>query len=122
MLGKAPGLLYSALRRGNLDLLTLSLDLLVPPLSLFGILLGATVCGTAIATLAGAPPLALTISATCLLAVIGTIILSWIKFGRDILPPGALASIGPYGVAKVRSYLAVLCGHRVSRWHRADRN
>ena len=122
ILGKAPGLLYSALRRGNLDLLALSLDLLVPPLSLFGILLGVTVSGAAIATLAGAPPMALIISTACLLAVIATIILSWIKFGRDILPPDALASIGPYGVAKVRSYLAVLLGHRVSRWHRADRN
>jgi hypothetical protein len=122
ILGKTASLLYSALRRGNLDLLALSLDLLVPPLSLFGLLLGTTVCGAAIATVAGAPPMALIISTACLLAVIATIILSWIKFGRDILPPGALASIGPYGVAKIRSYLAVLFGRRVSRWHRADRN
>ena len=122
IMGKTASLLYSALRRGNVDLLALSLDLLVPPLSLFGLLLGTTVCGAAIATVAGAPPMALIISTACLLAVIATIILSWIKFGRDILPPGALASIGPYGVAKVRSYLAALFGHRVSRWHRADRN
>ena len=122
ILRKAASLLYSALRRGNLDLLALSLDLLVPPLSLFALLLGTTVCGAAIATLAGAPPMALIISTACLFAVIATIIVCWIKYGRDILPPSALTSIGPYGVAKVRSYLAMLFGHRVSRWHRADRN
>src|ERR1035437_3180080 len=122
ILTKAPTLLFSALRRGNPNLLALALDLLVPPLSLFGIILAATMGGAAIATLAGASPCALVISSTCLLMVIATIILAWFKFGRDILPLRALASIGPYAAAKVRSYVAVLFGHRVSRWNRADRN
>ena len=122
ILTKAPRLLYLAIRQGNQNLFALTLDLLVPPLSLFGIVLGATVGSAAIAILAGASPCALVISATCLLTVIATIILAWFKFGRDILPPRVLASIGPYAAAKVRSYIAVLFGLRVSGWNRADRN
>lgn len=122
ILTKAPSLLYLALRGRNLNSLALALDLLIPPLSLFGVILGVMVSAAAIANLVGASPRALLISVTCLLTVVATIVLAWVAFGRDILPFRALASIGPYAAAKIRSYVTVLFGHRVSRWDRADRN
>ena len=83
ILTKAPRLLYVALREKNLNALALALDLLVPPLSLFGILLGVMTSGTAIATLVGASAWALLISLSCLVIMVATIVLAWVMFGRQ---------------------------------------
>jgi len=120
---KAPTLLYAAFKQRNLNLLVLALDLLVPPLSLFGLILTTAVAGMGTATIVvGASSCAFIISLTCLIATLGATFIAWLNCGRDILPPSSFVLIAFHFAAKLRLYGAALAGHRISRWIRADRN
>jgi len=122
ILTTAPALLYAATKRRNLNLLALALDLVVPPLSLLVLILTATIVGAGVATLVGISKSAFMISATCLMIVIATTILAWLRYGRDILPFRSWALIASYFAEKLHLYGAALAGQRVSSWIRADRN
>ena len=121
ILTKAPALLYQAVRRQDVRLLALVLDLLVPPLSLLGILLVAITALTGLAALIGMSTAAFTISATCLLGALAATILAWFTHGRDLLPPRSLGLILSYVSNKIPMYSGAAFGRRVSRWIRADR-
>jgi cellulose synthase/poly-beta-1,6-N-acetylglucosamine synthase-like glycosyltransferase len=110
-----------ALRDGNVGLLTLTLDLLVPPLSLFLMVLMASVIVTGLARLMGGAAASFLISLGCFAIVILAAIVSWIAAGRDVLPPKSLALVPFYMLAKLRHYVAALLGDRISHWVRADR-
>lgn len=122
ILTKAPALFYTALMRRDPNLIALTLDLTVPPLSLFGLVLTATFLVTCIAWLVGFSPFPLTISATCLTSLFVGTLLTWLSNGRDILPTRSLALILTYFVGKLRLYGGALAGHRVSTWVRSDRD
>jgi cellulose synthase/poly-beta-1,6-N-acetylglucosamine synthase-like glycosyltransferase len=122
ILTKSPSLLFAAARRGNKDLLALTLDLLVPPITLLALLLTAMAFVAAIAALANASLYPLVISLVSALLMIVTVILAWAKYGRDILQPKSLALIGQYLLRKLSLYRAVLFGRRISRWIRTDRS
>jgi cellulose synthase/poly-beta-1,6-N-acetylglucosamine synthase-like glycosyltransferase len=122
ILSKALPLIVGAIKRGNIKLLMLSLDLLVPPLSLLVIILTASILVDALAILIGFPPHALLLSTGCLGIVILAIMLAWFKHGRDILPATSLGEIPVYLAGKLRVYVGVLLGQRVSLWNRADRS
>ena len=121
ILTKAPALLYQAVRRQDIRLLALVLDLLVPPLSLLGIILVAITALTGLAALIGMSTAAFTISATCLLGALAATILAWFTHGRDLLPPRSLGLILSYVSNKIPIYSGAAFGRRVSRWIRADR-
>ena len=121
ILTKSPALLFSALRGGRKDLLALTLDLIVPPITLLTLLLTAMVFLAAIATLANASLYPLAVSLVSILLMVASIIAAWFKYGRDILPPRSFALIGRYGLGKLNLYRAVLLGFRNSRWIRTDR-
>jgi cellulose synthase/poly-beta-1,6-N-acetylglucosamine synthase-like glycosyltransferase len=114
--------LVQAIRRRNLNLATLVLDLLVPPLSLLLIIISMVTIGTGLAITAGLTATAFAISLGCLVAVIFAVVFAWIQRGRDVLPLKSLALIPSYLVTKVRLYIAALLGERISHWVRADRN
>jgi cellulose synthase/poly-beta-1,6-N-acetylglucosamine synthase-like glycosyltransferase len=111
-----------AIRRRDLNLATLVLDLLVPPLSLLLIIISMVAMGTGLTMLAGLTATAFAISIGCLVAVIFAVIVAWILRGRDVLPPKSLALVPSYLVTKVRLYIAAALGERISLWVRADRN
>jgi glycosyltransferase involved in cell wall biosynthesis len=117
----APRMFYLAITRRNLDLLVLTLDLIVPPLSLLGFLLVGIFVLTSLAALFGLSSAAMAISAANLLAFTFAIILAWLRFGRDILPARTLLSIGPYVFAKCRLYARILSGRAGAQWIRTDR-
>jgi cellulose synthase/poly-beta-1,6-N-acetylglucosamine synthase-like glycosyltransferase len=119
---KAPALLFSAVRERNEYLLALTLDLIVPPITLLALLLTAMVLLAAIATLANASLYPLAISLVSFLLMVAAIIAAWFKYGRDILPSRSFALIGRYGLGKLNLYRAVLLGFRNSRWIRTDRS
>src|ERR1035437_1185131 len=122
ILTKALALLYAALKQRNLNLLALTLDLIVPPISLLGLILALAFLGAGIAWFLGFSAHAVTISAISLAMVVGATALAWLSYGRDILPLKSLALIVPYFMSKLRLYSAALTGHRVSLWVRADRD
>jgi cellulose synthase/poly-beta-1,6-N-acetylglucosamine synthase-like glycosyltransferase len=113
--------LIQAIRRRDVNLAALVLDLLVPPLSLLLIISMVTI-GTGLAVPAGLRASAFAISLGCLVAVIFAIIFAWVQRGRDVLPPKSLALVPSYLVTKVRLYIAAALGERISLWVRADRN
>ncbi len=116
-----PRFLSSAITRGNLNLLALTLDLAVPPLSILAVMLGTEVLIAGIAELFGFQSIALFISSSCLAAFIFSIFISWIKCGRDILPVNAIFRVAQYVLMKVPIYRRLLSGSGSLRWTRTDR-
>ena len=119
---KAPALLFSSVRRWNRDLLALTMDLIVPPITLLVLLLTTMVFVTAIAAIAGTALYPLIISLVSFALVIAATVVAWFKFGRDLLPPGSFVLIARYGMEKLNVYAGVLRGLRNSRWVRTDRS
>jgi hypothetical protein len=122
ILAKSPALLFSAARDLNKDLFAQTLDLFVPPITLLALLLMVMVLTAAFAALANIPLYPLAISLGSAFLLVAAMILAWFKYGRDLLPPKSFALIGRYGLVKLKLYLAVLRGRRISRWIRADRS
>jgi cellulose synthase/poly-beta-1,6-N-acetylglucosamine synthase-like glycosyltransferase len=121
VLKTVPRLLYTALTRRNMDLLALTLDLAVPPLSLLALLVISIFAAAGLAVLIGLSSIALIISSAKLLGFVTAVFLSWLKFGRDVLPAAALLSIPIYVINKVPLYKHILSSKRVARWTRTDR-
>jgi cellulose synthase/poly-beta-1,6-N-acetylglucosamine synthase-like glycosyltransferase len=121
ILTRSVGLLFSAAKRGNKDLLALALDLIVPPITILALLLTAVVFAAAIAALAGGSLYPLIISLVSGFLLAAATVLAWIKYGRDVLPPKAFYLIARYLMSKMNLYRAVVLGLRISRWNRTDR-
>lgn len=122
MLALAPKVIATGLRRGNAGLCALGLDLLVPPLSLFAMLLGAT---TALALLLaflglaspGPAAFLVLLAAGCSLAVLG----AWARFARSLIPLGTLLGAPLYVLWKIPIYVSFLF-RRERRWVRTERD
>ena len=121
ILTAVPRLLSNAIRHGNLGLLALTLDLVVPPLSLLVILVAGAFLVTGLAAALGFSLTALFISAGCLTALTVAVFLSWLKHGRDVLPPNKVLSIASYIFAKLPLYRQVLSLSTAPLWIRTDR-
>jgi N-acetylglucosaminyldiphosphoundecaprenol N-acetyl-beta-D-mannosaminyltransferase len=117
----APHLFYLGMVRGNLGLLMLTLDMAVPPLSLLGLLVTGILAIAGLAALFGASPASLCISSAALIGLMLAVLLSWLAYGRDVLPPSAILSFAPYVIGKLPLYLRALFHGRVSQWIRTDR-
>jgi cellulose synthase/poly-beta-1,6-N-acetylglucosamine synthase-like glycosyltransferase len=121
ILTMVPRLIVLAIRQTNLDLLVLALDVAVPPLSLLGILVVALFIISAMATLLGFPSTTILVSTASMMAFVIAVLLSWLKFGRDVLPPGAILLIAPYIIRKLPLYGRILFQRSRAQWIRSDR-
>ncbi len=121
ILKTAPRLLCIAIARGNLNLLALTLDLAVPPLSLLAMLLILMFAITGVATALGLAPIALVISTACLVGLVASVGLAWNSYGRDVLPARAISLVPFYVLAKVGLYGQMLFGKMTTQWIRTDR-
>jgi len=117
----APRSLYTAISRGSLNLLALTLDLIVPPLSLLAMLLIFMFAITGIAALLGFGSTALIISAACLVGFATTTSLAWNEYGRDVLPARDLWSVPLYVLAKLGLYGQIFAGRKTAKWIKTDR-
>ena len=118
----APRLLYLAILRGNLGLLALTLDMAIPPLTLLGLSLIATVALAGLAAFYGCSSAALIIGAVTFAAFVLAVFLAWLKVGRDILPPRSFLLIVVYLFGKLRIYRRFVSRRSAPRWIRTDRN
>jgi cellulose synthase/poly-beta-1,6-N-acetylglucosamine synthase-like glycosyltransferase len=121
ILKTVPRLLLLAIARRNADLLALTFDLLVPPLSLLGFLTVGVFVLTSLAKLFGLASVAASIAAANLLMFTLAVLLAWLKFGRNVLPARRFLSIGPLVVKKLRLYGQMLLGRTAGQWVRTDR-
>lgn len=117
----APGLVCKAIARRNWPLLALTLDLVVPPLSLLSLLVGTVFVSSVLAAYFGLGSTALIVSAAAGLVFLVAAFLAWIKCGRDIMPPKAILSIVPYVFRKLGLYGRILSGRLDMTWIRTDR-
>ena len=114
-----PRLILLAVVRADFNLLALALDATVPPLSLLVMLVMVMSVVAGLATLLGISSAALLVSLASGAGLIGGVFLSWLKYGRDILPPRSILLIFFYVCGKIPLYLKVLS--RNSQWTRTDR-
>jgi cellulose synthase/poly-beta-1,6-N-acetylglucosamine synthase-like glycosyltransferase len=116
-----PRLILKAIRQANINLLVLALDAAVPPVTLLGMLVAGMVAVAGLATLVGVSSVALVVSAASLMGFTGAMFLSWLKFGRDIVPLGEVFSIFFYVVKKLPLYVKMLFRNSARQWIRTDR-
>ena len=121
ILTAAPRLIVAAVRQRNVDLLALALDVAVPPLSFLAMLVVAMSVVGALATLLGFPSTAMLVGVASLLTFLTGVVLSWLKCGRDVLPPRAILSIAPYILGKIPLYCRILLQRSSLQWIRSDR-
>jgi cellulose synthase/poly-beta-1,6-N-acetylglucosamine synthase-like glycosyltransferase len=114
-------LIFAAITRGNLDLLALALDLAVPPLSLLAALVLVVAGIAAMATVLNFSSTAILISTVSLVGLVVGVFLSWLKVGRDVLPPGMILLVVPYMMGKLVLYGLMLSRKSASQWTRTDR-
>ncbi len=118
---EAPRLLVSSLRKRNVPGAVLAIDLLVPPLTLFVLLL---IVNAAIDIAFGISsgdrtPLQIALIDSAFTAI--AIFVSWMRFGRQILTPRMLASAPAYMARKLPIYLRFLLARQLS-WVRSKRD
>jgi cellulose synthase/poly-beta-1,6-N-acetylglucosamine synthase-like glycosyltransferase len=118
----APRLLSAAIRRRQLGLLALALDLLVPPLSLFvlALVVGAVAC--ALALLVGASPVSLWIFLGNLGAIGIGVLVGWFACGRELVRPRDLLAVPRYIAWKVPLYFSFFTRGRQRAWERTQRS
>ena len=121
ILTTVPHFIYEAVASKNMNLLALTLDMAIPPLSLLVVLVAGMSLVTVVAALFGLSYVALVISAGCCLALVLAVFLSWLWYGRDILAPSAIILVASYIFAKLPIYRRFLSGGAASQWTRADR-
>lgn len=118
---QVPRLLKASIQQKRLDLFSLAIDLLVPPLSLLVMVwLVAMVIAIVAAGFGGSfLPLGI-LSVTGLLIAIA-ILASWAKFARQVLPATTLFSIPLYILWKIPVYVTFLF-KRQQAWVRTERD
>lgn len=120
ILAYAPKLLLTGLRKRDIGLFALGLDLMVPPLALHSMLLLAGLIITGMAVLFGyssGPFMALAVG--CLLFLIA-IIAAWHRFAREFIRFRELLAIPAYIFSKLSVYTSFIFS-RESKWIRTGR-
>lgn len=117
-----PGLLRAALCMRDPALMVLAMDLMIPPVAFYFLLLGALLAVTVLAAwiwpVFGAMAVLTTLGAACFALAIG---LAWFFFGRHLLSVGELLSTPLYALWKLPVYVAFFLKKR-SSWVRTRRD
>jgi cellulose synthase/poly-beta-1,6-N-acetylglucosamine synthase-like glycosyltransferase len=121
MVKDGPRQLMRALRERNLSLLSLVLDMLVPPLALLTLMvLLMALLGSVLIWFTGqAMPWSLAIISFVLLGV--AVLLAWVGYGRNILSFRNLAYAPLYALGKIPLYLKFMVNRQVE-WVRSRRD
>ena len=121
ILSVAPRLFLDALFRRDRDLLALALDLCVPPLALLLLLVLTVLVGSVVFFVATKLALPLWLAAMSLVMLGLSILLSWGRYGRQVISLTSLAYAPFYAFGKVPLYLKFLI-RRQTGWIRSRRD
>jgi cellulose synthase/poly-beta-1,6-N-acetylglucosamine synthase-like glycosyltransferase len=122
MISRTPKLLGQVLLRRNWDLLVLTLDLVVPPLSLLGLLVIGLLPLAALGSFFEGSAWPVLIAIFNLLGFSLALFLAWLRFGRDVLSARAVSGLGLQLVNKLSLYGKILTGRTSKVWIRTDRS
>jgi cellulose synthase/poly-beta-1,6-N-acetylglucosamine synthase-like glycosyltransferase len=121
ILSEAPGLFAEALRKGNLILLAMAFDLIVPPLALLTLLMVAVFALSALLYFFSGLILPLWLASACLALLGLAVMLAWATFGRQVISLASLCYAPIYALLKIPVYLNFLVKRQVS-WVRSKRD
>jgi cellulose synthase/poly-beta-1,6-N-acetylglucosamine synthase-like glycosyltransferase len=121
ILRTAPRLIARAASARDWGLLCLTLDLLVPPLALLGLILCAVLCVALVSTLLGGAILPLLVSGTAVFLYGAAIAVSWQGWGSERLASLSLSEVARYVLAKLPIYLHFV-GRRQRVWIKTARD
>ena len=122
LLTQVPRLWKAACHQKRLDLVAMAGDLSIPPLSLLVMLWAALTLITGLSgQLLGLPEWPLRLFAIEGLGLLSSILVVWLRFGRDRLPLQALLAVPLYLLWKIPLYLAFLLRPQ-TRWIRTERD
>jgi len=117
----APKALLRAIRTRNLSLAALAVDLMIPPVTLLILALAFTLIAAALLKISGGTSLPLSLSSDLACLVIGPVLLSWWRFGRDNLSLLDLCRGLAYIFWKIPVYLHFFVKRQV-QWVRSERD
>jgi cellulose synthase/poly-beta-1,6-N-acetylglucosamine synthase-like glycosyltransferase len=119
----APQLLWKAIANRNPSALCLTLDLMVPPLLLLCVIELVLLSISGLAIFAGASSVSFYVVATSLVALAFSIILCWVRFGRDVFPAKKIVTVPAVLIKKLGLYRRFLFeGRSPPHWIRTDRS
>lgn len=121
ILSDAPSLFWRALRRGNLGLLALALDLCVPPLALLVLILTGVAAMDIALAMTGNGLLPLGLSMLALSMLVAAVLAAWSADDRRNASLGALSLSIAYAVSKLPLYLRFATA-RQTEWVRSQRD
>lgn len=121
IVSSVPRLLLRSVVCGNFSLFVLTLDVAIPPLSLFSLLLLGSLLLSGITAFAYGSYVALFISIANAIGFGLAIFLCWITFGRNALPTQMLLKIPFYIISKLPLYKSIFTGKAKGGWIRTDR-
>ncbi len=121
ILSDAPPLLVESVRRGNWQLLGMTLDLLVPPLALLTLAAVAAFVSSWLLFMFSSALLP-ALLASLIVALLGvSILLAWSRFGREVIAFSALLYAPLYALKKIPVYVGFLLKRQVE-WVRSKRD
>lgn len=95
------GALFEGFQQGRNTQIGAAIDLMVPPITIFGAALGllavASLCGWLVSGVSSA----FYFSIWALALAVGSIVAAWLRFGREILPVSALGGVVQFLLSKV---------------------
>jgi cellulose synthase/poly-beta-1,6-N-acetylglucosamine synthase-like glycosyltransferase len=114
--------LPTALASRSAGAVALTLDVLVPPLTLLLLLVtGAFIVTAGMTWLFGLASIALWLSAASLVLLGLAVGVAWYAYGRKALPARSLLRLLPYVLGKLKLYGSMAAGGRSRGWVRTDR-
>lgn len=114
---EVPCLLFEAIKTKNGQMLALACDLLIPPLALLCLLCAVCI----LLGLLLSNQLALVLAIIMLLALLCTVLLAWLRFGRDVISLKQLCYAPIYAIIKIPLYIKFFLNRQVE-WVRSKRD
>jgi len=116
-----PRLLRHGLSSGRMQLISLALELCVPPLSLLVLMLVAATGVCAVAAILGASGLPLAIVVVSLCAIAVGVLAGWLAYGRELVRARDLLAIPLYVLWKLPLYFSFFTRGKQRSWERTER-
>jgi len=115
-----PYLFWNACKKRKLSLLAMALDLSIPPLGLFALIMVALTCGSVLVSLGGFPAWSVIVTASTLPIFAMAIWLAWYRHGRKIVSGRELLSTPLYALSKIPMFWRFLTNRQIA-WIRSER-
>ncbi len=121
ILTEAPKLLLAGLLKFNVGTMALALDQMIPPLALFVMLAVLNIIVDGVFAVLGGRAAPFAVGSATLALVALSVLLSWIRYGQQIISLYDLASAPVYALRKVPIYIGFMLSRQLE-WVRSKRD